>query len=67
MTEKPFKKKDIRAKDLLEIIHSDVCGLMRISAWYDFRYFITFIDDYSRYGYVYLMKTRVNLWQIQKN
>ena len=23
-----------------------------------YRYFITFIDDYSRYGYIYLMKNK---------
>ena len=43
-------------KKLLEIIHSDVCGLMTTLAREGFSYFITFIDDYSRYGYVYLMK-----------
>ena len=32
MTKKPFKKKGSRAKDLLELIHSDVCGPMKISA-----------------------------------
>jgi GAG-pre-integrase domain len=55
---KPFKKKGTWAKDLLELIHSDVCGPMRTSARDGFRYFITFIDDYSRYGYVYLMKNK---------
>ena len=58
MTKKPFKKKGTRAKDLLELIHSDVCGPMKTSARDGFRYFITFTDDYSRYGYVYLMKNK---------
>ena len=46
MTKAPFKKKGTRAKDLLELIHSDVCGPMSISARDGYRYFITFIDDY---------------------
>ena len=43
---------------MLELIHSDVCGPMKPSARDGFRYFITFIDDYSRYGYVYLMRNK---------
>jgi hypothetical protein len=45
-----------RATDLLEIIHTDVCGSMSISMRGGYRYFLTFTDDLSRYGYVYLMK-----------
>ena len=56
MAKSPFKKKDERAKDLLELIHSDVCGPMSQSARDGYRYFITFTNDYSRYGYVYLMR-----------
>ena len=55
LTKSPFKKKGERAKDLLELIHSDVCGPMSQSARGGYRYFITFTDDFSRYGYVYLM------------
>ena len=45
-----------RASDLLEIIHTDVCGPMSVEARGGYRYFLTFTDDLSRYGYVYLMK-----------
>ena len=45
-----------RASDLLEIIHTDVCGPMSVEACGGYRYFLTFIDDLSRYGYIYLMK-----------
>ena len=37
------------------LIHTDVCGPFSISARGGFRYFITFTDDFSKYGYVYLM------------
>ena len=56
MAKTPFFKKMERASDLLEIIHTDVCGSMSIDARGEYRYFLTFIDDLSRYGYVYLMK-----------
>jgi len=45
-----------RATDLLEIIHIDVCDPMSVDARGEYRYFLTFIDDLSRYGYIYLMK-----------
>ena len=44
-----------KASDLLELIHTDVCGPMSSIARGGFQYFITFTDDLSRYGYVYLM------------
>ena len=56
MTKRPFNAKGRRVQDLLELIHSDVCGPMSIQARGGYEYFITFTDDYSRFGYVYLMK-----------
>src|SRR4051812_22002898 len=56
MIKTPFSGMMERATDLLEIIHTDVCGLMSVSTHGGYRYFITFTDDLSRYGYIYLMK-----------
>ncbi|KAL0439975.1 UNVERIFIED_CONTAM: hypothetical protein Slati_2480500 [Sesamum latifolium] len=36
--------------------HKHVCGPLSIPARGGFSYFITFTDDHSRYGYVYLMR-----------
>ena len=47
-----------KASDLLELIHTDVCGPRSSIARGGFQYFITFTDDLSRYGYVYLMKNK---------
>ena len=56
MTKTPFTGNSTRADDLLGLIHSDVCGPFNSTARGGFHYFITFTDDFSRYGYVYLMK-----------
>src|SRR4051812_31698449 len=56
MTKMPFKGHPERAGELLEIIHSDVCGPMSTAARGGYFYFVTFTDDLSRYGYIYLMK-----------
>ncbi|KAK8512047.1 hypothetical protein V6N12_018528 [Hibiscus sabdariffa] len=56
MTKAPFNGKGERASDLLGLIHSDVCGPMNTQTRGGFHYFITFTDDFSRYGYIYLMR-----------
>ena len=56
MTKTSFTGHSNRANDLLGLIHSDVCGPLSTTARGGFQYFITFTDDFSRYGYVYLMK-----------
>ena len=47
MTKLPFKGKGERANELLDLIHTDVCGPMSVHVKGGFVYFITFIDDYS--------------------
>ncbi|KAL4290791.1 hypothetical protein GQ457_14G015240 [Hibiscus cannabinus] len=56
MTKAPFNGKSERASDLLGLIHSDVFGPMNTQARGGYQYFITFTDDFSRYGYIYLMR-----------
>ena len=56
MTKTPFSGTMERANDLLKIIHTDVCSPMSVEARGGDRYFLTFTDDFSRYGYIYLMK-----------
>ena len=56
MTMTPFMGHPEWAGELLEIIHSDVCGPMSTIAWGGYFYFVTFTDDLRRYGYIYLMK-----------
>ena len=56
MTKTPFSGTMERATDLLEIIHTDVCSPMSVEARGGYRHFLTFTDDLSRYGYIYLMK-----------
>uniref|UniRef100_A0AAV1TEK7 Integrase catalytic domain-containing protein n=1 Tax=Peronospora matthiolae TaxID=2874970 RepID=A0AAV1TEK7_9STRA len=45
-----------RTSKLLEVIHSDVCGPMSMATYSGKRYFVTFIDDKSRYCVVYMLK-----------
>jgi hypothetical protein len=45
-----------RDKDPLEIFHTDLCGPMKTSSLNGNVYFMTFIDDFSRKNWVYLLK-----------
>ena len=56
MTKTPFFGTMERVTDLLEIIHTDVCDPMSVKARGVYRYFLTFTEYLSRYGYIYLMK-----------
>ncbi|GKE80402.1 retrotransposon protein, putative, ty1-copia subclass, partial [Tanacetum coccineum] len=56
MARKPYSHQVKRAKDLLGLIHIDVCGPFRIVSRQGHNYFVTCTDDFSRYGYVYLLK-----------
>ena len=38
------------------MVHTDLCGPMSTSARGGYEYLISFIYDYSRYGYIYLMR-----------
>ena len=58
MTKRSFSTKGFRAKEPLELVHSDVCGPLNVQVRGAYEYFVTFIDDYSRYEYVYLMQRK---------
>jgi len=47
-----------RASKLLELVHSDVCEPMKTTSRGGARYFVTFIDDFSRKTHVYLLKAK---------
>ena len=55
-----------RAKNVLKIIYSDVYGPFREIARGGFYYFITFIDDLSRFGYLFLMKNKSESFEMFK-
>ncbi|KAK4397350.1 Retrovirus-related Pol polyprotein from transposon TNT 1-94 [Sesamum angolense] len=55
-----------RAKAVLELIHTDLCGPMRIPSHEQNRYFILFIDDYSRMTWVYFMREKSEVFKVFK-
>ncbi|GJY40372.1 retrotransposon protein, putative, ty1-copia subclass [Tanacetum coccineum] len=66
MARKPYTHQVERAKDLLGLIHTDVCGPFKIMSRQGASYFVTFTDDFSRYGYVYLLKHKHEVFETFK-
>ena len=58
MTKRPFTTKGLRAEEPLGLIHSNVCRPFAMQARGGYEYYVTFIDDYSKYGYVYLIRRK---------
>ena len=61
------KHLDPRTKSPFELVHTDVWSPLRSTSTLGFCYFVTFIDDYSRCTWLFLMKTRAELFSIFKN
>jgi len=53
---KKIKKDAKRSARILELIHTDIYGPFPVKSVDDYDSFITFTDDYSRYGYIYPIK-----------
>nr|GEX85817.1 hypothetical protein [Tanacetum cinerariifolium] len=66
MARKPYTHQVERAKDLLGLIHADVCGPFKIMSRQGASYFVTFTDDFSRYGYAYLLKHKHEVFETFK-
>ena len=57
-TKKTFTSSESKAKEILEIIHSDVCSPMSSSSLRGYAYYVSFIDNFSRKTWVYFMKNK---------
>lgn len=56
-----------RSTNILQLIHSDVCTMPVFSALEKHKYFVTFIDDYSRLLWVTTVQDTANMAQVFSN
>ncbi|KAL6311801.1 hypothetical protein AAG906_020910 [Vitis piasezkii] len=54
----PYEESKWKANGPLELIHSDVFGPVKQASLSGMKYMVTFIDDFSRYVWVYFMKEK---------
>jgi hypothetical protein len=53
-----FPSSESKSKGILDLVHSDVCGLMSVASVQGASYYVTFIDDFSRKTWLFFMKTK---------
>jgi hypothetical protein len=63
---KTIKKGATISTGVLEIIHTDIRGPLSVTSADGYDSFITFTDDYSRYGHIYLIRKRSDALEIFK-
>ena len=63
----PFNTSESISTDIFGLIHSDVWGPSSFSSIGGSRYFVVFVDDYSRYSWIFNMKNRSKLLQVYSN
>ena len=59
----PFVGHRERTTEILTMVHSNVCGPFDVPIRGDFLYFIIFIDDFLRYGYMHLMRHKSEIFK----
>ena len=47
-----------RTKHILELVHSDVFGPVKVPSLSKFVYYVSFIDDFSRNAWIYFLKNK---------
>ncbi|GAU35215.1 hypothetical protein TSUD_204910 [Trifolium subterraneum] len=66
-TRKSFKSEiPSRARNQLEVVHSDVCGPFEVATLAGNRYFISFVDEFSRMMWIYLIKAKSESFDVFK-
>ena len=63
----PFNNSESISNSIFELIHSDVWGPYPVASIGGSRYFIVFIDDYTRYSWIFPMKSHSEIFPIYNN
>ena len=66
-TRLPFVSSKSRTSKLFEVVHSDIWGPSRVDSFDGYKYYVTFIDDYSRVTWVYLLKFKSEFFDAFKD
>ena len=56
-----------RATDVLELIHMDICGPFLTPTWNGQQYFMSFVDNHSRYTYLFLIHEKSQVLNVFKS
>ncbi|KAH0716658.1 hypothetical protein KY285_012689 [Solanum tuberosum] len=62
----PYGESKYQAKELLELVHLDMFRPVKQSSIRDYHYMVTFIDDFSRYIWIYFLKEKSEVFEMFK-
>ena len=57
-TRVPFPSSITKASDVLQLVHSDLFGMLPVTSLGGCSYYMTFIDDFSRKIWLYFLKKK---------
>ena len=66
MTKSSFKSKTYTSNEVLELVHTDLCGPIEVQNYKQDKYIILFVYDYSRMMTVMFLKQKIDVFQIFK-
>ena len=66
MHQLPFNKSDFHASKPLELVHYDVWGLAPVTLVNDFQYYVIFVDEFSKFTWLFLLKYKFDVFEVFK-
>lgn len=62
----PFPTHTPNVVQPFDLIHSDVWGMAPVTSHANYKYFVTFIDDYSRFTWIYFLHSKDEVFSVFK-
>ena len=66
MTKSSFKRKTYTSNEVLELVHTDLCGPIKVKSCKGGMYIMLFVDDYSGMMIVMFLKQKLDPFQMFK-
>ncbi|MDF3680891.1 reverse transcriptase domain-containing protein, partial [Enterobacter hormaechei] len=66
MTKSSFKSKTYTSKEVLELVHTDLCGPIEVQSYKGDKDIMLFVDDYSRMMTIMFLKKKSDAFQMFK-
>ena len=66
MTKSSFKRKIYTSKEILELVHTDLCGPIEVQSYKGDIYIMLFVDEYSRMMTIMFLKQKFDAFQMFK-
>ena len=66
MTKSSFNSKTYTSKEVLELVHTNLCGPIEVQSYKGDIYIMLFVDNYSRMMTIMFLKQKLDAFQMFK-